>query len=164
MGFANSVSPRRRAFTLTELLVVIAIIAILTALTAAGYFYWIGSQQRRNSEQTLREVNKVLGQHWSYVYEEAKKETPSDAIKQLAGGDNARAQVLWIKARLIEAFPMTYNEVNNCPMYANIPVASIVPPAPAIPLNRRNYNASYVRALGGRTNAIDPTTEMGACL
>jgi Tfp pilus assembly protein PilE len=161
MRLARTIPPptRRPAFTLVELLVVIVIIILLVGLTGTGYFYWVGSQQRSNSEGTLRTVSNTLAKHWTFVVEEAKKETPSAAVLQLAGGDTSRAQVLWIKARLVEAFPMSYAEINACPMYANIPVIN----APAIPANMHRYNATYVGALGGKTSN-DPTTEAAACV
>jgi prepilin-type N-terminal cleavage/methylation domain-containing protein len=112
--------PRRRAFTLTEMLVVIAIIVILTGLLSSGVFVWMSKQQGRTTEGNMRTVNKVLQEQWAYVVEQAKKESPSSAVVSLATYNGAfpdpggeRARVLWIKVRLIEAFPQAYSEVNN---------------------------------------------------
>src|ERR1043166_6953488 len=58
---------------------------------------------------------------------------------------------------------MSFAEINNCPMYANIPGIG----APAIPPNMRKNNASYQKALQNYIPPINPqpeTTEMGACL
>ena len=106
----------RRAFTLVEILVVIAIIAILAALGAWGVFAVVGNQQRRNTENTIMVVNKVLQDHWKYVIEEANKDPViSPAVIALAGSDptGQRARVLWIKVRLMEAFPQSFDEIGQ---------------------------------------------------
>lgn len=143
----------RIGFTLVELLVVIAIIAILAALGTWGVFAMIGNQQRRNTEGTIRVVHKVLQSHWKHVIDEAAKESPSDAVRNLAGGDPARAKVIWIKLRLMEAFPQNSAEVLVVPgtpptppfVYRNEPVA---PFAPWIPVNQRRYIATYQGKIG----------------
>jgi prepilin-type N-terminal cleavage/methylation domain-containing protein len=105
---------RRQAFTLVEILVVVAIIAILVALSAGIYYYAIGGQQQRNTEGTIRAVNKVFQTQWSYVVDQAKKESPSLNVVNLAADPTGeRARVLWIKIRLMEAFPISYDEINN---------------------------------------------------
>jgi hypothetical protein len=141
------------------MLIVVVIVIILVALSAGAYFYWIGAQQRSNSEGTIRTVNTMLGKHWTYVVEEAKKESPSAAVLSLAGGDQPRAQVLWIKARLVEAFPISYAEINSCPMYASIPGIG----APAIPSAMRKYNRTYQKTLG-TTVSNNAATESAASL
>jgi prepilin-type N-terminal cleavage/methylation domain-containing protein len=105
----------RSAFTLVEMLVVIAIIAILAALGTWGYFAMIGNQQRRNTESTIKVVNKVLQDHWKLVKEEADRESPSSAVIALAQPDptGERAKVLWRKFRLMEAFPQSFAEIGT---------------------------------------------------
>jgi prepilin-type N-terminal cleavage/methylation domain-containing protein len=109
-------SGRRRGFTLIELLVVIAIIAVLASLAAWAVFAMMGRQQTRNTESTIKTLNKLLQDRWSHVIAEARKETPSDKVWALAGGDRERdrerAQVIWVKVRLAEAFPMAYKEMD----------------------------------------------------
>jgi prepilin-type N-terminal cleavage/methylation domain-containing protein len=102
----------RFGFTLVEILVVIAIIGILAALTSAGVFVTIGIQQRRNTVNTIQVLDKILHNRWNETINKAKQETPSPQVMALAGGDNARARVLWAKVRLVEAFPQTYAELS----------------------------------------------------
>ena len=172
--------PRRRAgFTLVELLVVIAIIVILAALIAAAVFYWVPAQQRRNTEGMMRDVNKLLQVHWSWVVERAKKEAPSPAVRFLAGSDptGERAKVLWVKVRLMEAFPITYAEVNGSGNVAQPdPVNTFLyntqfPPNSGqfvIPPGQQKYLKSYRNTLGGGALFQDTTgqsiTESSACL
>jgi prepilin-type N-terminal cleavage/methylation domain-containing protein len=113
-------SQRRRGFSLTEILVVIAIIGVLASLAAVGTIAMIGNRQARNTEATMKVVNKLLQDRWSSVIADAKKETPSAAAVVLAKGANPlvdrdptgeRAKVIMVKVRLMEAFPVTYSEV-----------------------------------------------------
>jgi prepilin-type N-terminal cleavage/methylation domain-containing protein len=104
---------RRSAFTLTEILVVIAIIGILAALGTWGVFAMIGTQQRRNTENTMVVIKKMLDNRWAEVMREADGEEPSQFVMAMAGNDLARAKVIWRKVRLAEAFPTTYAEIQN---------------------------------------------------
>jgi prepilin-type N-terminal cleavage/methylation domain-containing protein len=105
----------RSAFTLTELIVVIAIIAILAALGTWGVFAMIGNQQRRNTDTTVRLLDKMLQTRWAAVIAEANKEEPSPQVIALAGSDPQRAKVIWVKVRLVEAFPIRYAEIRPSP-------------------------------------------------
>src|SRR5260370_6586186 len=170
MRFARTIAaPQcRRAFTLVEMLVVITIIVVLVALTATAYFYFVGSQQGHNSEGNIRTVNKVFQEQWAYVVEQAKKESPSawvvtaasyDGITNNADPTRERARVLWIKVRLVEAFPMTYDEINN----TNDPVYQIL--NNAIPTSQRKNWQTYKRATGGQVSSPKTTaSESPACL
>ena len=150
----------RQAFTLIELLVIIAIIAVLIALTARGTFMVIESQRESNTDTALRTVHQTLQKQWSQVVADAKKEPIPDNVVTLAGGDQERARVIWIKFRLVEAFPVSFNEINNPAVYSNSYVAGGYIPASA---TRKNIGTYYAR-LKGKTAAVDPTTESAACL
>src|SRR5829696_4073493 len=95
----------RPAFTLIELLVVIAIIGIIMALAGVALFYFVGSQPAMSTQARVDSINEIFQKHWSKVIKDAKKEPPSPQAYALAGGDGPRAQVIWVKARLMEAFP-----------------------------------------------------------
>ncbi len=103
----------RLGFTLVELLVVIAIMVILAAIGSVAVFAMIGVRQQRNTEATIRVVNKLTQDRWAVVIADAKKEAPSTYVKNLANGDLERAKIIWIKVRLMEAFPQKYSEVNT---------------------------------------------------
>ncbi len=150
-------SRRRPAFTLVEILTVIAIMAILAALSAWGVFAMIGVQQRRNSQNAIRVVDKLLHDRWDAVVADAKKEKPSAAALSLAGGDNARAQVIWIKVRLVEAFPVTYAEV--IPTVAT-PASIVNYYIPAA--QRKPHFTKYQTILTGKTGG--GAGESSACL
>jgi prepilin-type N-terminal cleavage/methylation domain-containing protein len=102
--------PVRSGFTLVELLVVIAIIAVLAALLAAGISQVIDNQKQSNTEQTIRVVSKALKQKWEAVVADARKEPVPVQYLNMAGGDTNRAQIIWIKFRLKQAFPMNFAE------------------------------------------------------
>jgi prepilin-type N-terminal cleavage/methylation domain-containing protein len=162
---------RRHGFTLVELLVVIAIIAILAAMASWAIVAVVGGQERRNTESTIKVVNKILQTHWNAVIAEADADansgTISPAVLAMAGGDPARAKVLWRKFRLMEAFPETYAEIGtaaNPPWVYWDPVNNVS----YIPSGQQRYIADYQKKLlvngVAVTKAINPLTESGACL
>ncbi|MBX9678456.1 MAG: prepilin-type N-terminal cleavage/methylation domain-containing protein [Gemmataceae bacterium] len=153
----NRILRHRRGFTLVELLVVIAILAVLVGLTGAGIFQWINSQKRRNSENTLRTVYQTLKSHWSEVVSEARKEPIPTEVMNFAGNDPDRARVIWIKTRLIEAFPVRYAEVQVADPYLSYPLRFIPP-------GKRRYMLSYQAALSGKTSPNDPAIESSVLL
>lgn len=148
------VRPGRPGFTLTELLVVIAIIGVLATLAVTGVMWATRGQQQSNTENAMRTIQKALDAHWAAVVNDAKKETVPDGVHTWAGGNAQRARVVWIKLRLMEAFPTSYSEVSNPYCYSS----------GLIPTNKRKYNASYKSALGGLTAANNSATESSACL
>ncbi len=156
--------PSRPAFTLIEMLVVIVIILILASLTAVGVSKVIGNQRVSNTQTAIRTIQKTLSEHWAAVVSDAKKETGLGdsfaAIDQLFGPDTSggeRDRIIWIKIRLMEAFPVSFREIQN-PFFYDSRV-NIIPPA------LRKYNASYVKALGAEKIGSHKTlTESAACL
>jgi len=144
----------RKAFTLTELLVVIAIIAILSALGAWGVFAMIGTRQKSSSEVSMRVINKMMQDRWAAVVADAKKETPSPQVMNLANNDVERARVIWVKVRLIEAFPVRYAETST----GTTVVSTYILPAS----RRKPHFAKYQQTLGSLTGGTPG--ESSACL
>jgi prepilin-type N-terminal cleavage/methylation domain-containing protein len=168
---ANQVVGRQRpAFTLIELLVVITIISILAALTIAGAMQYFETQRQTNTETNIRAVYQILQQHWGKVVDDARKETPSPAVLGLAGNDSARAQVIWVKFRLMEAFPETFTEIlSTDPMGTKKSRLYYQPSAasPYIPPGQQKYMPNYLQALkkANVTGSTPPRpSEPSACL
>jgi prepilin-type N-terminal cleavage/methylation domain-containing protein len=148
-------SGRRRGFTLVELLVVIAIIAVLGALAAYAVLVMLGRQQGRNTESTIKTLNKLLQARWSSVIAEARKEAPSPQVLALAGADRERAQVIWVKVRLAEAFPIAYKEMN--PADPTTIVNMYIAPSGRI----KSYFTKYRAMVQGK---LPGPSESSACL
>src|ERR1019366_1260604 len=82
-------------------------------------------------------------------------------------GDPARAKVLWIKFRLMEAFPQTYAEIGT----TTLPGLKTTPwvywdsvnNVSYIPSGQQRYIAGYQKLLGNAVS-VNPLTESGACL
>jgi prepilin-type N-terminal cleavage/methylation domain-containing protein len=107
--------PRRSGFTLVELMVVIAIIAVIASLAASGIMQTINGQRKANTETTIQMINKSLDQQWNAVIAQAKKEeVPADILTMAGGaGHEDRARVIWIKLRLRQEFPESFQEALN---------------------------------------------------
>jgi prepilin-type N-terminal cleavage/methylation domain-containing protein len=115
----------RPGFTLVELIVVIAIIAILAALTTGAVMRYYGVQQQTNTETVIRKVYGAFERQWQAVIDQANREPlppPSTSpdyaaynfvLNNIAGGDASRARVIWVKLRLKQEFPMSFDEVLN---------------------------------------------------
>jgi len=149
----------RRGFTLIELLVVLAIIAILVSLVSAAVMGLIGAQARKNTESLLGKLHDGVRQQWSEASKTFRSSTaspPPSSVVQLAGGDTARAQVIWMKLLFRREFPMSYAEILR---------PGAVGGVDRIPYGDLPPIYSYVKALPqGRMAANDPATESAACL
>ncbi len=104
----------RRGLTLIELLVVIGILSVLVALAVGVILPLIGTTDEKNTETLLRKLDDAIQQRWTEVRKKADSETvPSPVVQNLAGGDQARARVIWFKLRLKQHFPTSYAEALN---------------------------------------------------
>src|SRR5262249_41665762 len=119
VSHAHAARPTRRAgFTLVEVLVVLAILSILFTLAASATMQVVSSQRKNNTELTVSKVATALHQQWMAVIDQAKKEQIpepfySTTLLPVAGNDDQRARVIWIKLRLKQEFPMTFAEAVN---------------------------------------------------
>jgi prepilin-type N-terminal cleavage/methylation domain-containing protein len=170
---ANKVGPwQRPAFTLIELLVVVAIISILAALAVSGMMQYFEAQRQSNTETNIRAVYQILQQHWAKVVADAKTERPSDAVLvALADNDMERARVIWIKLRLMEAFPENFTEIlSTDPMGSKTSPLYYKPLPPIqvyIPPGQQKYMAGYLKTLKklGISGSTPPrASEASACL
>jgi hypothetical protein len=146
-------------------MVVIIIIGVLASLTVAGVMQIMEVQRQNNTETGIQTIIDAFKKQWDKVVADAKKETglPQSVYDFAAGGNNsaARARVIWIKARLMEAFPVSYAEIQN-PFVYNAAVAGAPYTGALIPTNLK-YMPIYQEKLGGTTSKI-AATESSACL
>jgi hypothetical protein len=128
-------SSRRPAYTLLELTVVIFIIVSLMALSAGAVIKFMAVQQTSNTRTTLDRTQGKLNKAWSAVKDQAYRETIPSSVQtwiqqNLAGGDVnsvGRARVIYLKLRLRQVFPMSFDEAlnNNVPVgYPLLPLAA----------------------------------------
>ncbi|GEM_PF-4567730 len=159
----HNMTTRRPAFTLIELLIALAIIAVLTALSAASYFWIVNRQYEKNTNAAIEHVYGVLKKQWNAVISEANDPIP-DSVKILAAPDPSgeRAKVLWKMIRLTEAFPANYSEIRTPKVYATV-LPGYAGPLPLIPTDRRKYIALYNSKLGAAAGG-NPQNESAACL
>jgi prepilin-type N-terminal cleavage/methylation domain-containing protein len=147
----------RSAFTLIELMVVIAIIALLVALSAGAVMRYLTTQKGNVTETTIAAVDSESKKHWQKVIDQAARES----VPLLQGGtvdgqygcngDANLARVIYIKLKLMQQFPMSFNEVFNTTNPNTLP--------PDIGYQR--YLTQY--GYGGSTAATQPF-ESSACL
>jgi prepilin-type N-terminal cleavage/methylation domain-containing protein len=141
---------RRGGFTLVELLVVVFIIGLVLSITAAATMRVLGRQKSSDTEILITILSRSLNRHWLAVVEQAKKETVPPSVLNLAGGDARRAQVIWIKLRLKQEFPMTFAEVVNPGNDPNNPGGRFLGPL-----------RGYLRTLIDYGLPLDPTDPTG---
>jgi prepilin-type N-terminal cleavage/methylation domain-containing protein len=137
-------SSRRAGHTVLELLVVVTIIAVIAAFGAAAYFKTLTVYKASTSEQQLKTLHTILERHRKAVIDDARAESIPQAVLDLAGGDQNRARVIWIKLRLKQQFPQSYAQALQ-------PASGYIAPEPA-----------YLKIIT-RSNANDARTESAAC-
>lgn len=191
---------RRLGFSLIEMMIVIMIIAILAAITAAGAFQVMASRRVANTELLVKKVEDALLKQWRKVIDQASQEpipevylTGKDSngnqvaigLLDMAGRDIKRARVLWVKLRLKQEFPMSFEEAlspnqgtNYLPQriggnpVGNLTYRRAIELSPALPPSRIDqslvFNSSPASALlllavsQGRTGADFNPEDLGA--
>lgn len=113
----------RAAFTLVELLIVMAILVVLAALTTAGVMRWVDTMAEQQAITRVQAIHQVLTEQWKKVVADADKEELPSAVFTFAGSDQARARVILKYVRLIEAFPINFDEIDNRKIYSSISLA-----------------------------------------
>jgi hypothetical protein len=144
-----------------ELTVVIFIIVALMALTAGAVIKFMAVQQTSNTRTTLDRTQSKLNKAWSAVKDQAYTEPiPANVqayiMQNLAGNDTnatARTRVIYVKLRLRQVFPMSFDEALN------------ITAPPGYPLPPLAAYQNYLISLGitGTTPATAPY-ESSACL
>jgi len=107
----------RAAFSMVELMVVIAIVGILATITTSAAIAILGQQKSTNTETVIKTISSALDQRWRAVVNQARTETiPSTILTKLlamAGQNDRRARIIWIKLRLKQEFPMNFTEASD---------------------------------------------------
>jgi hypothetical protein len=134
------------------MLVVISIIVILIALTAAATLRFLGVQSTNNTRMLVQRLDSQLRKQWSSVADTARTEPIPDSVVSMAQGDTDRARVIWVKLRLKQAFPTSFQEILN----PNFPVG--IGPLPSY--------QQYLQGLGytAANTAVTQPHESAACL
>lgn len=154
----------RQAFTLIELLVVIAIIALVVGLTASATIAVIGGQRQKATETVVGKAAALLDRQWQIVTQEASKEirnkTPPSRIMTMAGNDEDRARVIYIKLRLQQEFPVSADEIQDLPRF----MISSSDPTQYTLSNLLDNRPSPYGGVFIPPAASDPRTASSACL
>jgi len=130
---ANSRRSPRSAFTLLELLVVLAIIAIIVSLTLAAVQGILTSQDKKNTELTVKRLDEAIKAQMRAVIQQANEIPIPPSVMAIANNDPRRAKVIWIKLQLKRNFPMTFREALWPWAVDGNPTSTYPPPAGGYP-------------------------------
>jgi hypothetical protein len=132
-----------------ELMVVMALIAILVAISAGAYLRWLGVQQVSNTRTTLNKLTPLIKSQWDVIAEQAAKDFDRGLaapymqyVTPIAGPDFGRQRVVYVKMRLVQFFPMTFDEVLNPNKY-------MLPPRQVYQQNLKNLGVTGSNQLTG---------------
>ena len=122
----NRTNRTRRGFSLIELLAVMAILAVLTALVVGVLVSVRGSAASRVTEETLSKLQPALDQQRMMVLDRCRKnrtdKTPEFvALVPFCGGDDDRAEGLWVYMNMRRDFPQTFLEAASPVVIPGLP-------------------------------------------
>ncbi len=112
----HSLRRRRTGFTLIELLVVIGIITVLAAMALGAYFRVVSNQYVKQTETSIRKIATGLNGQWAATISDVQNEIRNGdaaALMSQTGNDRDMANALYLKLRLRQEFPQTFNEATN---------------------------------------------------
>ena len=111
----NRTNRTRRGFSLIELLAVMAILAVLTALVVGVLVSVRSNAASRVTEETLSKLQPALDQQRAMVVDKCRKDRTSKtpefaALATFCGGNDDRAEALWVYMQMKRDFPQTVAE------------------------------------------------------
>jgi hypothetical protein len=130
----------------------LAITAAVAGLTALAFEWmsWTCPPMPHNTATEIRALDAHLQQHWNAVIADAQKErlwtADESNLLTFADNDPERARIMQIKIRLMEAFPVNFDEIpssGDCYLTA---------PYDLIPRDKRRCRESY------QASIFDPDT------
>jgi len=153
---------------------------VLLALTAGAAMQVFARQKESNTQLLVQTVANQLHTRWAAVAAQARKESiPPQVLNgefapngnrltwgllDLAGGNLARARVIWVKLRLKQEFPMNYAEART-PTPPTLVYASPAQPGLTLPAVLLPPNPTFARALANVPAAPQANpAEASACL